>query len=159
MIKKNIDRYKHEKENIIVEVGVKNSRQLFNERDPAPFRERDLDQQFVTYLVSAVEEFPIKTKMKLRILTADTDDLKPDHILVIQEAIGTYFQYESKLSEAKLRKTFRMARYFFLIGLVALIICLSLSQFIILSIKSIPAISDVANHHNGRSSARISTFT
>ena len=56
----NINRYKREKANVIIEIGVKNSRQLFNERDPAPFRERDLDPQFVIYLVSAVEEFPLQ---------------------------------------------------------------------------------------------------
>lgn len=53
-----IARYKHENDNIIIEVGVRNSRQLFNEREPAPFRERDLDQEFVSYLVSVDEEFP-----------------------------------------------------------------------------------------------------
>ena len=47
-----LDRYKIEKDNVIIEVSIKNSRQLFNEHDPAPFRDRDLDQQFVTYIVS-----------------------------------------------------------------------------------------------------------
>jgi len=79
-----MDRYKHENESIIVEVGVKNSRQLFNERNPAPFRERDLDPQFVIYLVSAVEEFPLRAKMKIRILTSDSDDLRPENSLAIQ---------------------------------------------------------------------------
>ena len=81
------NRYKHEKDSVIVEVGVKNSRQLFNERDPAPFRERDLDPQFVIYLLSAVEEFPLRAKMKIRILTSDNDDLKPASSLAIRDSI------------------------------------------------------------------------
>ena len=108
----NKDRYKREKENIIVEVGVKNSRQLFNERDPAPFRERDLDPQFVIYLVSAVEEFTLRTKMKIRILTSDHDDLRPENSLAIRDSIRAYFRYESTLAKAKLRKRHRTARYF-----------------------------------------------
>ena len=36
------NRYKIDDGNIVIEVAIKNSRQLFNERDPAPFRERDL---------------------------------------------------------------------------------------------------------------------
>lgn len=142
---KHSDRYKHENDFVIIEIGVKNSHQIFNERDPAPFRERDLDLQFVIYLVSSIEEFSLRTKMKIRILTSDKDDLKIENTLAIQEAIGTYFQYESKLAQAKLRKKLRTARYFFLIGLMALVICLSLAQFVMVSSISIPAISNVAS--------------
>lgn len=138
------NRYKHEGKNLIVEVSVKNSRQLFNERDPAPFRERDLDPQFVTYLVSTVEEFPLQKKMKIRILTEDIDDLTPDKIVVIGEAIRAYFQYESILAQAQLGKRRRTARYFSLIGLVTLIVCLSVAQLID-SINVFPRVTNIAS--------------
>ena len=138
------DRYKCEEENLIVEVGVKNSRQLFNVRDPAPFRERDLDPQFVIYLVSAVEEFPLRTKMKLRIVTSDVDDLRPENSLVIRDAIRAYFRYESALAKSKLRKRHRTARYFSLIGLATLVVCLSVAQFID-SIKFAPKVVNIAS--------------
>jgi hypothetical protein len=142
----NTDRYKHENDNLIVEVAVKNTRQIFNERDPAPFRERDLDQQFVIYLVSAIEEFPLRIKMKIRILTSEITDLQSDNIHIIREAISAYFQYESNLAKSKLRKSHRTARYFSVIGLVTLIISLSLAQFvdslnIDISVKSIISVS------------------
>ncbi len=140
----NTNRYKQEKGHVIVEVGVKNSRQLFNERDPAPFRERDLDPQFVNYLVSAVEEFPLRTKMKTRILTSDCEDLKPENSLAIQEAIGAYFRYESKLAKSRLRKRRRTARYFSIVGLITLIICLSFAQ-LIGSSRIDPAISNIVS--------------
>lgn len=140
----NLDRYKHENENVVVEVGVKNSRQLFNERDPAPFRERDLDPEFVIYLVSAVEEFSLRTKMKIRILTSDKEDLKPENSLAIQEAIKAYFQYESRLAKSKLLKSHRTSRYFSLVGLLTLIICLSFAEFIH-SFKFAPAIANIAS--------------
>ncbi len=82
-----LDRYKVENENIIVEVSVKNSRQLFNEHDPAPFRERDLDTRFVTYIVSAVEEFPLRAKMIIRILTSESTDTVPENSLTISDSI------------------------------------------------------------------------
>lgn len=136
------ERYKYEKENIIVEAGVKNSRQLFNECDPAPFRDRD--PQFVIYLVRAIEEFPLRTEMKIRFLTSDDDDLKPENSLAIQDAIRAYFCYESVLVIAQLRKRNRTARFFFLIGLVALVACLSLSRLID-SIKVAPQVSSNAS--------------
>src|SRR5688500_16273157 len=36
-------RYRREVNKVIIEVAVSSSRQLFNERDPGPFRQRDLD--------------------------------------------------------------------------------------------------------------------
>ncbi len=138
------NRYKHENNNIIVEVGIKNLRQLFNERDPAPFRERDLDPQFVIYLVSAVEEFPLRTKMKIRILTAENEDLSSENSHAIQDAISAYFKYESTLAKSKLRKRHRTARYFSLIGLITLIVCLSLAQLID-SVKLVPRITNIAS--------------
>ncbi|OYZ21018.1 MAG: hypothetical protein B7Y39_10060 [Bdellovibrio sp. 28-41-41] len=67
-------RYRREGEKVIIEVAVNNSRQLFNERDPAPFRDRDLDEDFVAYVLSSVQEFPLKTEMKLRIMVRDESD-------------------------------------------------------------------------------------
>lgn len=141
---KRTNRYKQEKENFIIEVGVQDSRQLFNERDPAPFRHRDLDPQFVTYLVSAVEEFPLRTKMKIRILTSSEQDLQPQNSLTIRDAISTYFKYESTLAKSKLRKRHRTARLFALIGLVVLVVCLSIAQAID-TIKSAPRITNIAS--------------
>jgi hypothetical protein len=140
----NKDRYKHENGVLIIEVGVKNSRQLYNERDPSPFRERDLDPQFVTYLVSSIEEFPLRTKMKVRILTADKEDLLPEISNVVGEAIRAYFKYESTLVMPRLRKRHRTARYFFLIGFATLIVCLSLAN-VIDSQKSYPRVTSIAS--------------
>lgn len=142
--RKDLDRYKHELGYLIVEVGVKNIRQLFNERDPAPFRERDLDPQFVIYLVSAVEEFSLATKIKIRIIAFEAGDIEPEESLLIREAISSYFAYESRLAKALLRKRHRTARYFSLIGFVTLVVCLSLAQLVD-SFSLTPSISNIAS--------------
>ncbi len=143
MSQKNIlDRYKIEKDNVVIEISIKISRQLFNEHDPAPFRELDLDQQFVTYVVSAVEEFPLRTKMIIRILTAEVQDTKTENSLTICESIQKYFQYESELASAKQSKVRRTARFFFLIGFVTLFICLTLAQ-LMSSTQLAPAITEM----------------
>ena len=139
---KHLQRYKQEKEILIVEIAVKNSRQLFNERDPAPFRERDLDQQFVTYVLSAIEEFPLRTKMKMRIISTDSQDIIPENALIIEEAIKSYFLYESKLAKSNLRRHLRTTRIFSLIGVFVLFVCLSLAQFI-KSIKGLTGMYEI----------------
>ena len=122
-------RYKSDDGVVVVEIVVKNSRQLFNERDPAPFRERDLDEQFVAYVVSSFQEFPLQTMMKIQIHIEEKDDLSTERNM-IKEAIKNYFHYESKLARSRIRRRFRMARLFSLIGFITLFTCLSLAQFI-----------------------------
>ena len=138
------DRYKRVNGEVVIEIAVKNSRQLFNERDPSPFRERDLDENFVTYIVNAVQEFPLQTKMKIQIVSSDNTDTSTEKKFIISEAIQTYFQYESKLASAKLRKRLKMARLFSLIGVSVLIVSLSIAEAIN-SLKSNSAIANVAS--------------
>lgn len=122
-------RYRRENNEVIIDVAVKNSRQLFNERDPAPFRERDLDENFATYVLSSVQEFPLKTPMRLRVVIRDESDQVVEKN-IIHEAIQGHFTYESRLAQAKLRERLRVGRWFFLIGLISLFSCLSISQFL-----------------------------
>ena len=122
-------RYRRENDKIIIDVAVKNSRQLFNERDPAPFRERDLDEHFATYILSSVQEFPLKTAMKIRIVIGEASDHSIEQA-VIREAIRSHFDYESRLSQTNLRKRLRVGRWFFLIGLATLFACLSMAEFL-----------------------------
>jgi hypothetical protein len=120
-------RYKSEEGQIIIEVAIKNSRQLFNERDPAPFIERDLDDSFTDYVLSSVQEFPVRTKMKMRITLKDESDSSIDKN-IIRKAISSYYIYEARLVRARLKKRMRIGRFFLVIGLVTLFGCLSLTQ-------------------------------
>jgi hypothetical protein len=122
-------RYRREAGKIVIDVAINNYVQLFNKQDPAPFRERDLDENFVTYVLNSVQEFPIKSKMKLEIFMSD----EKDHTAVetvVQEAIRGYFKYESKLTGSKMRKRFRVSRWFFLIGLLVLFVCLNVAHLL-----------------------------
>ena len=51
-------RYRVEEGRSCIDLKVRHSRQLFDTRDPAPFRERDLDADAVEYLLAAAEEIP-----------------------------------------------------------------------------------------------------
>lgn len=122
-------RYRREDGYVVVDVAVKNSRQLFNERDPAPFLERDLDENFAAYVLNSAQEFPLKTPMRIHIVIRDEAERDVDQA-TLREAIHAYFTYESRLTQAKLRERLRVGRWFFAIGLFALFTCISISQFL-----------------------------
>lgn len=120
-------RYKHSEGKRWIEVRVKSARQLFDARDPAPFRERDLDDDFVEYIVSAVREFSISSSLKIVIYVEENEnkDLPKDSI---REAIRSYFSYRIDLQRGDLKNFIKRAQLFLLIGLVILVSCISLAQ-------------------------------
>lgn len=124
-----LERYKKEDGNIIIEVAVNNLRQLFNERDPSPFHARDLDDEFANYVLSSVQEFPLKAKIKLRILVLNEKNQSIAQSL-IQEALRGHFVYESKLIQKQLRKRLKTGRTFLFVGLCVLFACLGVAQFL-----------------------------
>ncbi len=120
-------RYKHAEGKRWIEVRVKSAQQLFDARDPAPFRERDLDDGFVEYVLSSVREFAVSCPLKLVIYIEgeESKDLARD---AIREAIHSYFTYKSDLQKSELRTFLKRAQLFLLIGLFVLISCIGLAQ-------------------------------
>ncbi len=123
------NRYKKEDGKHLIEVRVKSAQQLFDARDPAPFRERDLDDDFVEYIVSAVREFSLSVPLKIVIYVgeAESHELRMDSII---EAIKSYFNYQKELHRSELKNFIRRSQVYFAIGLVALFGCLGLAQSI-----------------------------
>ena len=120
-------RYKHAEGKRWIEVRVKSSQQLFDARDPAPFRERDLDDDFVEYVLSSIREFSISSPLKLVIYVEEneTKDLPKDSI---REAIRSYFSYRIDLQRGDLKTFMKRAQLFLLIGLFVLVSCIGVAQ-------------------------------
>jgi hypothetical protein len=120
-------RYKHSEGKRLIEVRIKNAQQLFDARDPAPFRERDLDDDFVEYILSAVREFSLSSLLKIVIYVEENEskDLPKDSI---REAIRSYFSYRIDLQRGDLKTFIKRAQLFLLIGLVILVSCISVAQ-------------------------------
>ena len=111
----------------IIELKLKSPHQLFDERDPAPFRERDLEDDAAHYIVSSYLELPRKhtAQLSLYFATLMEFDRNPQ---MIRDAIHTYFQYERDKKYHALRTTFRQGFISLCIGLVFLLLCTSFSH-------------------------------
>lgn len=122
-------RYKHSEGKRWIEVRVKTAQQLFDVRDPAPFRERDLDDDFATYIFSAAREFSVATPLKIviHIEESETPSLSKDSI---REAIHSYLLYQMDLGRWDLKTFIKRAQLFLIIGIFILILCLSVAQSI-----------------------------
>ena len=95
--------YHTEEGHVLIEMKLFSVIQLFNSFDPAPFREKELDNAAESYIVDAVKDFPAKTKFKIVIYLQDaligTKDAQE-----IPEAVRSHFEYKARMQMRRLRE-------------------------------------------------------
>ena len=123
-------RYRVENGRWCIDIEVSQSRQLFDFRDPAPFRERDLDDDAVEYLLSAAEEIPRKHPLPIVVTISEEPEprLEAD---AIAAAIRTHFLYEFDQVQRRLREHMRRGQMSLVAGLTILVAFLTLAEFIL----------------------------
>lgn len=120
-------RYRVEDGRSCIDLKVKSSRQLFDTRDPAPFRERDLDEDVVEYLLAAAQDLP--RKQPLKIVVTISEEPEP-HLTsdMIVEAVREHFLYERTTIRRRLGEHVRRGRMLLSIGLAILVVFLTLAE-------------------------------
>jgi hypothetical protein len=111
-----------------IEVRVRTVQQLFDIRDPAPFRDRDLDDDFVEYLEASGQEIG---GSDFKVMIHIEEPLAPhleSEILV--DSIRRFFNYKADLKRAELKSFLKRAQLFLLLGLLVLTALLSAAQSI-----------------------------
>ena len=123
----------------VIEVRIKNEMQLFDARDPAPFRDKDLDEDFVEYVLASAHELKNPKRFHLRIFIGDrpTESHEIPEVSISQkvaspeevaDAIKDYFDYHWDLKKMEFKNHLKRAQIFFWVGVVLLSMCLSLAQ-------------------------------
>lgn len=112
-----------------IEVRVKTAAQLFDSRDPAPFRDRDLDDDFVEYIISAARECPRATPLKFVIHIEEEEKIELPRD-AIRDAIHTFLVYQVDRQSGDLKSFMKRAEVFLVIGLSVLALCVAIAQHI-----------------------------
>ena len=121
-------RYRSENGRSCIDLNIRHSRQLFDGRDPAPFNERDLDDDAVGYILGAAQE--ISGKQPLAIVVSISEEPEPRLAPgVIVEAVRGHFINEREQVERRLREHLRRGQMTLVVGLTALVLFLTLAQF------------------------------
>lgn len=111
-----------------IDLHVRTARHLFDNRDPAPFRERDLAPEAVEYVLDAADEIPHDEPLHVVVTIADPADasLTPD---VVRDAIRTHVEYERHRLSLALTRHLRRGYVAIVVGLVTLASLLTLAEF------------------------------
>lgn len=119
-------RYRQEGGKTCLDIRLRSADQLFDGRDPAPFRERDLDADAVEYIVGAFEEFPPKAEAKIVFWIAEGPAQINTETLI--EAVRAHFAYEVEKLNRRVRTHLRQGQIALGVGLVVLTVFLSMAQ-------------------------------
>jgi len=118
-------RYRLEDGAHCVDIRLNTVEQLFDNRDPAPFRDRDLDPDLVEYLVGAAEDLVPLGKFKVVFWIAQ--QCVPEEV---QTGYQAHFAYELERIERRKRRQRRTGQVALVIGLALLVVLLSISELL-----------------------------
>ncbi len=121
--------YKKQNGKRLIELSLKSPLQLFDIRDPSPFREKDLDSGFVEYITSAAKELKASKNLKLLIYIEEPEKESLGEFS-IATAIQDFFSYHQELMKTELSDYLKRAQVFFLLGLLVLFTSLSIAYSI-----------------------------
>jgi hypothetical protein len=99
-----------------LQLYLRETAQLFNSMDPAPFRERDLDPNAEAYIVEWAREAPARARLAMAICLGRKSPT-PDDAATLAEAVHEYFRQRARATRARLRWLFRVGRVSLVIGL------------------------------------------
>ncbi len=119
-------RYRLEGDRTCIDIKLRNADQLFDGRDPAPFHERDLDEDAVEYILGAVQEIPPKAPIKMVFWIAEPVLHIPAETFV--EAVRAHFRYEVGRLSRRIREHVRQGELILVLGLTVLTVFLALAE-------------------------------
>ena len=120
-------RYRVEGGRTCIDIKVAHANQLFDGRDPAPFRERDLDDDAVEYLLAAAEEIPRSQALAIAVAISDEPEATIPSDLIL-EAVRSHFGYELAQTQRRLRDHIRRGQMSLAVGLTMLVTFLALAE-------------------------------
>ncbi len=116
--------YNKDQDRILIEVQAESVVRLFNPLDPAPIRQKVLDEATSHYIAETVGQFPLKTPMKLLLYLPDQERWQ-HRAGDIPAAVHYNFSYRRQVAADELRALFRRGRICLVVGLIFVCACVA----------------------------------
>lgn len=111
--------YRNEKGINLIEIKVTSIAEIFNPIDPSPLNKKDLEEDVEDYIVTAVEDFSLKSKINIIIYIPD-NEIEAETSEQINKAVNNFFAYRAWSTRASLRGMFKDARTSLVLGSIIL---------------------------------------
>ena len=121
--------YRQEGGDTLIEIRLRELRQLFHTLDPAPFHEKDLDAAAEEYLVEACREAGARRPVRLIVYLPKLEaESEAAHTLV--DAVHHYFDYRASQLRSDIVRLVHYGAVSFAIGFAFRMACLALRQWL-----------------------------
>jgi hypothetical protein len=124
-----------ERRSSVIEVRVPELKRLFNQIDPSPFNDRDLDPDAEEFIVGWAKEFPRDRQLAL-VVYLDRAAGPADEEQALAAAIHEFFRQRGQEYRRRLRQLFGRGRTSLVIGLAFLTASIALSDFLATRVSS-----------------------
>jgi len=114
----------------LIEIRLREVRQLFHTLDPAPFREKDLDDSAERYLLEACQEAGTRRRLRL-VVHLPVTEVASDPARTLPDAVHNYFAYRERQLRADLLRLLRYGAVSLAIGIAFLMACLALRRALV----------------------------
>jgi hypothetical protein len=114
----------------VIEVQLRELRQLFDSLDPSPFREKDLERNAEQYIVDSLKEHPSRTPSAL-VISLEQSTVRPDEGRVVGDAIRAHFARQSQRLRRELRQLLRRGVISLAIGVSFLVVFFFIGQVLV----------------------------
>ncbi len=121
--------YRREGDTWLIEIRLREVRQLFHHLDPAPFREKDLDPAAEAYIEEAVREIGPRHRCRL-VVHLPATECRSEDARTLPAAFAHYFEYRAQQSQVELRRLLARGLVSLVIGLAFMFACLSLRRWL-----------------------------
>jgi hypothetical protein len=108
---------------LLIELELHSVMQIFNSFDPAPFHEKELDDNAEIYIYNTVGEFPLKKPLEI-VIYVPSSEFDRETERTLKEAIRNHFSYKKVLTDIELRRLLQRGRRNMEIAIVFLFLCL-----------------------------------
>lgn len=122
--------YRREGGDTLIEIRLHDVRQLFHTLDPAPFHEKDLDENAAAYLLEACNEAGSRRPLRL-VVHLPAAEASGDSARTLPQAVNNYFAYRERQLRKDLLKLLRYGAVSLVIGLLFLMACLTLRRVLL----------------------------
>lgn len=114
----------------IIDVRVRELRQLFNSLDATPFPETDLDADAEDFIMTWAMEFASNAPIRIRIHLDNYEALDDNAAVQSQEAMQNFFDYRADVTRRRFHRLMRRGRVSLLIGLGCLSVTVLIANLI-----------------------------
>ncbi|NLK75289.1 MAG: hypothetical protein GX288_08390 [Clostridiales bacterium] len=125
-------RYDKETNSYLIEVSLDDYDDVYNQWDPAPFRKRDIEEEFNEFITASAEDIPSKYGLIVSLyLPINKKDENKEQALI--SAYRNFYAYETEKEKRNWTNLKKKTSYYFILSMLFLLI----GYFFMLDIENI----------------------